>query len=118
MKKLALAGILMLGIAQGAHAVDYVQKRRAWATNEVEAVKAITNAVNVLEQTNAERLSLGGANDFKDSDFTTATTPNGNYLVHVDSYTAKAVLDTVLPALRAVVKTDNTNRDLLNKMIP
>ena len=94
---------------------DYVNKRRLIAARGVELT---TKAIEVLlgwKQLQAERISLGGANDFVDSDFINV---GGYNIGHLDAYTMGILLDTVAPAFISLYENTQLNKDTINKVKP
>ena len=116
MKKYLLISITVLGMAGSAHAVDYVTKRQLMAQKTVMANTQIVEGLLLLKQIQAERVSLGGANDFQETDFTSA--PVGYGIRHLDAYTIGVFLDTVAPILISDYLDVSLNRDTMNKVKP
>lgn len=118
MKKYLLISIAVLGMVGSAHAEpSYVQKRRNIAIQMVQADIQLIDVLGKFEQLISERNSLGGANDFLDSDFVGGG-PSDQFLVQLDSYTAKVMLGDVATAFIALYKNVSLNRDIMNKVKP
>lgn len=115
MKKYLIISIAVLGMVGSAHAVDYVTKRQVMAQKTVIATTQIAEGLLLLKQIQAERVSLG-ANDFQDSDFSSA--PVGYGIRHLDAYTIGLLLDTIAPIFINDYQGVTLNRDTINKVKP
>lgn len=115
MKKIVWSLIIITGMFSSVHAAEnFVMKRRLMAAKTVAATAAIVDACITLKQVQYERVSLGGANDFQDSDF--VGLEGGQFLQHLSSYTIGVMLDTVAPDFIDLYEDVSINRDTMNKI--
>lgn len=114
MKRLILL-LVVLGMVSGVYATEnFVMKRRFMAAKSIAAASALVDACITSKQLEAERVSLGAANDFVDADFTGIE--GGQYLVHLSSYNVKVLLGTVMPDICAEYENVSLNKDILHKV--